>query len=100
MCDLALNTFFLTSPANVEPNVLLNAPYALYKFSNADLRNTRSFENLYKAYGAFNNTLGSTLAGEVKKNVFNARSHNYKSAREAALSSNRLELSAASRALL
>ena len=26
-----------------------------------------AFENLYKAYGAFNNTLGSTLAGEVKK---------------------------------
>ncbi|RIP35753.1 oligoendopeptidase F [Staphylococcus gallinarum] len=49
-----------------------------------------AFENLYKAYGAFNNTLGSTLAGEVKKNVFNARSHNYNSAREAALSSNHI----------
>ncbi|MCG7339393.1 oligoendopeptidase F [Staphylococcus sp. ACRSN] len=49
-----------------------------------------AFENLYKAYGAFNNTLGSTLAGEVKKNVFNAKSHNYKTAREAALSSNHI----------
>ncbi|WP_145524356.1 M3 family metallopeptidase, partial [Virgibacillus sp. SK37] len=29
-------------------------------------------------------------AGEVKKNVFNARTHNYNSAREAALSNNHI----------
>ena len=28
-----------------------------------------AYENLYKAYGAYNNTLSATLAGEVKKNV-------------------------------
>ena len=48
------------------------------------------YNNLYKAYGAYNNTLGSTLAGEVKKNVFNARTHNYKTARERALSNNHI----------
>ncbi|MBF9296035.1 oligoendopeptidase F, partial [Staphylococcus epidermidis] len=46
--------------------------------------------NLYEAYGAYNNTLGSTLAGEVKKNIFNARAHNYKTARERALSNNHI----------
>ena len=37
-----------------------------------------------------NNTLGATLAGEVKKNVFNARTHHYRSARERALSNNHI----------
>ena len=49
-----------------------------------------AFENLYKAYGAYNNTLSATLAGEVKKNVFNARTHHYESARAAALSNNHI----------
>lgn len=49
-----------------------------------------AYDNLYAKYGAYNNTLSSTLAGEVKKNVFNARTHNYKSAREAALSNNHI----------
>ncbi|MCU5745991.1 oligoendopeptidase F [Staphylococcus sp. SQ8-PEA] len=49
-----------------------------------------AYDNLYAKYGAYNNTLSSTLAGEVKKNVFNARTHNYKSARHAALSNNHI----------
>ncbi|MEB7848378.1 oligoendopeptidase F [Staphylococcus equorum] len=49
-----------------------------------------AFENLYKAYGAYNNTLSATLAGEVKKNVFNAKTHNYETARAAALSNNHI----------
>ena len=49
-----------------------------------------AYDNLYAKYGAYNNTLSSTLAGEVKKNVFNARTHNYNSAREAALSNNHI----------
>ena len=58
------------------------------KYLESDDRELRqsAYNNLYKAYGAYNNTLGSTLAGEVKKNVFNARTHNYKTARERALS--------------
>lgn len=62
------------------------------KYLESDDRELRqsAYNNLYKAYGAYNNTLGSTLAGEVKKNVFNARTHNYKTARERALSNNHI----------
>ena len=61
------------------------------KYLESDDRELRqsAYNNLYKAYGAYNNTLGSTL-GEVKKNVFNARTHNYKTARERALSNNHI----------
>ncbi|UXR78881.1 MULTISPECIES: oligoendopeptidase F [unclassified Staphylococcus] len=60
------------------------------KYLESDDRQLRqsAYENVYKAYGAYNNTLSATLAGEVKKHVFNARSHNYKTAREQALSNN------------
>lgn len=62
------------------------------KYLESDDRELRqsAYNNLYKAYGAYNNTLGSILAGEVKKNVFNARTHNYKTARERALSNNHI----------
>lgn len=62
------------------------------KYLESDDRELRqsAYNNLYKVYGAYNNTLGSTLAGEVKKNVFNARTHNYKTARERALSNNHI----------
>ncbi len=62
------------------------------KYLESDDRELRqsAYNNLYKAYDAYNNTLGSTLAGEVKKNVFNARTHNYKTARERALSNNHI----------
>ncbi len=62
------------------------------KYLESDDRKLRqsAYNNLYEAYGAYNNTLGSTLAGEVKKNIFNARAHNYKTARERALSNNHI----------
>ena len=62
------------------------------KYLESDDRHLResAFRNVYKAYGSHNNTLGATLAGEVKKNVFNARTHNYNSARERALSNNHI----------
>ncbi|WP_251519404.1 MULTISPECIES: oligoendopeptidase F [Staphylococcus] len=47
-----------------------------------------AYDNLYNAYGTYNNTLSATLAGEVKKNVFSAKAHNYETARAAALNSN------------
>lgn len=39
------------------------------KYLESDDRELRAsaFRNVYKAYGAHNNTLGATLAGEVKK---------------------------------
>lgn len=62
------------------------------KYLESDDRELRrsAFRNLYKAYGAYNNTLAATLTGEVKKHVFNARTHNYKTAREKALSNNHI----------
>ncbi|ANZ33790.1 oligoendopeptidase F [Staphylococcus carnosus] len=62
------------------------------KYLESDDRELRrsAFRNLYKAYGAYNNTLAATLTGEVKKHVFNARTHNYKTAREQALSNNHI----------
>ena len=49
-----------------------------------------AFNALYDTYGKFKNTFASTLSGQVKRNVFNARVRNYQSAREAALSRNHI----------
>lgn len=53
-------------------------------------RNVRenAFHTLYDSYAQFENTLASTLAGEVKAHNYNARVHKYDSARAAALSAN------------
>ena len=53
-------------------------------------RNVRknAFDVMYASYGQFENSLASTLSGEVKAHNFNARVHKYNSAREAALSEN------------
>lgn len=53
-------------------------------------RNVRknAFDVMYASYGQFENSLASTLSGEVKAHNFNARIHKYNSAREAALSEN------------
>lgn len=53
-------------------------------------RNVRknAFDVMYASYGQFENSLASTLSGEVKAPNFNARVHKYNSAREAALSEN------------
>ncbi|MDN3954193.1 oligoendopeptidase F [Sporolactobacillus laevolacticus] len=47
-----------------------------------------TFEGIYKTYGAFKNTLASTLSGQIKRDTFYAQARHYKSAREAALFSN------------
>ncbi|MGE7349849.1 oligoendopeptidase F [Staphylococcus lugdunensis] len=62
------------------------------KYLESDDRKLResAYKNVYKAYGSHNNMLGATLAGKVKKNVFNARTHHYKSARQRALSNNHI----------
>lgn len=53
-------------------------------------RNVRknAFDVMYASYGQFENSLASTLSGEVKAHNFNARVHKYNSAREAALTEN------------
>jgi oligoendopeptidase F len=49
-----------------------------------------AFKAVYETYGNYKNTFASTLSGTVKKDNFNARVRNYKSAREAALSNNNI----------
>lgn len=53
-------------------------------------RNVRknAFDVLYATYGQFENSLASTLSGVVKKHNFNAKIHNYNSARDASLAEN------------
>ncbi|MDD6142706.1 MAG: oligoendopeptidase F [bacterium] len=50
-------------------------------------RNVRkaAFERMMKAYGAYGSTFAASYAGNVKADVFNARTHGYASARQAAL---------------
>lgn len=49
-----------------------------------------AFKAVYETYGKFKNTLASTLSGNVKKNIFNAKIRNYESARQAALDNNNI----------
>jgi len=44
-----------------------------------------AFEAKYKVYGNYNNTLASTYAASVKADIFQARTHHYKSSLEAKL---------------
>ena len=90
MFDNADLTFEDAVDENGEKHTLTQGTFS--KFLESDDRKLResAFRNVYKAYGAFNNTLSATLAGEVKKHVFNARSHNYETARQQALSNNHI----------
>ncbi|MFD1735331.1 oligoendopeptidase F [Bacillus salitolerans] len=49
-----------------------------------------AFKAVYETYGNYKNTFASTLSGAVKKDNFYARVRNYKTAREAALSTNNI----------
>lgn len=49
-----------------------------------------AFKAVFETYGKYKNTLASTLAGNVKKHLFNARIRNYESARQAALDDNNI----------
>ncbi|MBM7702553.1 oligoendopeptidase F [Metabacillus iocasae] len=62
------------------------------RFLESEDRRVReeAFKAVYQTYGQFKNTFASTLSGTVKKDNFNARVRNYKSARHAALSNNNI----------
>lgn len=49
-----------------------------------------AFKAVYDTYGKFKNTFSSTLSGQVKKDNFNAKIRNYRSARHAALAANNI----------
>ncbi|MFB9860283.1 oligoendopeptidase F [Salinicoccus siamensis] len=59
----------------------------LLKSSDRELRRS-AYENLYKTYGSFKNTLSQTLQGVVSTHVFEAQARGYESARHQALSNN------------
>lgn len=50
----------------------------------------QAFQELYRVYGQFRNTLASTLAAHVKMHNYQARVHHYDSARQAALAANHI----------
>ncbi len=64
--------------------------YALLEDSNRDLRR-KAFESEFKSYEKNINTLSSTLSGEVKSNIFFAKSRNYNSALEASLDADNIK---------
>ncbi len=51
-----------------------------------------AFEAFYDTFGKYSNTIGATYAASVKKDIFYARTHNYKSALEASLSPENIPL--------
>lgn len=50
------------------------------------------YEKYYTTFAKYANTIGSTFAASIKKDIFYARTHNYKSALEAALSPHNIPL--------
>jgi len=59
--------------------------YSLFiRSSNRDVRQ-QAFTNLFATYNKYRNTLASTLSGNVKSNVFYAKSRKYNSALQSAL---------------
>lgn len=61
----------------------------LIKSDDREVRK-QAFEAMFDTYASYKNTLASTLGGVVKHNNFTANVRNYRSAREAALSSNHI----------
>ncbi|MDF7668813.1 oligoendopeptidase F [Lactobacillus sp. ESL0703] len=59
----------------------------LIQSQNRDVRQD-AFDSMYATYGQFENSLASTLSGVVKEHNYNAKVHNYDSARSAALHEN------------
>lgn len=51
-----------------------------------------AYEALYSVYEGFKNTLTSTLAGELKSNIFNSKMRKYESSRHASLDDNNIPL--------
>lgn len=49
-----------------------------------------AFKKMYEVYSSFKNTFASTLASTVKNHNYQAKVHNYSSARESALSDNHI----------
>ncbi|CCI84316.1 oligoendopeptidase F [Lactobacillus pasteurii DSM 23907 = CRBIP 24.76] len=94
----AENTFGVLTNSDMEYGYVLDEDGEMVQLSdglyslliqspNREVRKN-AFDVMYASYDQFQNTLASTLSGVVKAHNFQARVHNYKSAREAALDSN------------
>lgn len=70
--------------------VLTHGRYIRFMESNDRSVREAAFKALYNVYGNFKNTFATTLIGNVKSHNFNAKTRNFKSAREAALSRNNI----------
>ena len=57
---------------------------SMLESSNRSVRRA-AYERMMKAYAAYGSTFAATYSSNVKSDVFNARSHGYKTAREAAM---------------
>jgi oligoendopeptidase F len=89
-----LNNADLTFPTIIDENgeeVEVTHGRFIRFLESTDRRVRRdAFKAVYDTYEKYKNTFASTLAGTVKKDNFFARVRRYKSAREAALSSNNI----------
>ncbi len=64
----------------------------IVSFLQSDNRDVRkeTFHAVYDTYKKYKNTFASTLSGNVKKNIFNAKVRHYESPRQASLSKNHI----------
>ncbi|MEG1822877.1 MAG: oligoendopeptidase F [Clostridiales bacterium] len=95
MAESPQNTFTMFNEADLKfPEITLADGEKLQithgnfiKLMESPHRATRegAFKGLYSAYGAFRNTVGSTLSGSIKKDIFYAKAKNYPSALESSL---------------
>ena len=80
--------FGFTQDDNGEMVQLSDGLYSLLIQSQDRNVRKNAFTTMYEAYGQFENSLASTLAGTTKQHNFDAKMHKYSSAREDALSKN------------
>ena len=103
LADASENTFNMLAHADMKfPEIvdskgnsmqLSEGRYRLFLMSPDRELRRNAFEALFNTYGSYRNTFASTLAGNVKKNIFYAKSRKYNSALEAALDPNNVSLS-------
>lgn len=102
VADASANTFNMLAHADMEfPEIvdstgkqlrLSEARYRTFIMSPDRKLRQQAFVGLFSTYNQYRNTFASTLAGNVKKNIFFANSRNYGSAIEAALEPNNVPL--------
>lgn len=69
---------------------LSNGVYGTLIESTDQAVRKEAFEALYQVYGQFQNTLATTLSGEVKGHNYMAQTHHYKDARARAMANNHI----------